>query len=82
MVILATTLLPSKGAQELATILGIELDNYGFFKNTDPLFAPMDTGVEGIYLAGYCMAPMDIPEAVAQASGSASRAAEIITIKG
>jgi heterodisulfide reductase subunit A-like polyferredoxin len=82
MVVLATTLLPSKGASELASILGIELDSFGFFKNADPLFAPMDTGVEGIYLAGYCMTPMDIPEAVAQASGSASRAAEIITIKG
>ncbi len=82
MVVLATTLLPSNGAQGLAEILGIELDEYGFFKNVDPLFSPMDTQVEGIYLAGYCQAPMDIPEAVAQASGSASRAAEIIAIKG
>jgi heterodisulfide reductase subunit A-like polyferredoxin len=82
MVILATTLLPSKGALGLANILGIELDTYGFFKNVDPLFAPMDTKVEGIYLAGYCQAPMDIPEAVAQASGAAARAAEIVFING
>jgi heterodisulfide reductase subunit A-like polyferredoxin len=82
MVVLATTLIPTKSARKLGEILGIELDDFGFFKNIDSLFAPMDTKIEGIYLAGYCQAPMDIPEAVAQASGSASRAAEIITIKG
>ncbi len=82
MVVLATTLLPSKGARTVAEILGIDLDEFGFFKSQDSLFAPMDTNVEGIYLAGYCQAPMDIPEAVVQASGSAARAAETITIKG
>jgi heterodisulfide reductase subunit A len=82
MVILATTLIPTKTSRDLAKILGLEVDEYGFFKNVDPLFAPMDTAVEGIYLAGYCQTPMDIPEAVAQASGAASKAAETITIKG
>ncbi len=82
MVILATTLLPSKTSRKLAKILGLEVDEYGFFKNVDPLLAPMDTSVEGIYIAGYCQSPMDIPEAVTQASGAASRAAEMISIKG
>ena len=82
MVILATTLVPTKTSRELAKILELEVDEYGFFKNVDPMFAPMDTAVEGIYLAGYCQAPMDIPEAVAQASGAASKAAETISIKG
>jgi heterodisulfide reductase subunit A len=82
MVILATTLLPTKGGVELAKVLGVEVDEYGFFKNIDSLFSPMDTAVEGIYIAGYIQSPMDIPEAVAQASGAAERAAEIITIKG
>ncbi|MEE9151723.1 MAG: CoB--CoM heterodisulfide reductase iron-sulfur subunit A family protein [Thermoplasmata archaeon] len=82
MVILATTLVPTKSGKELAGVLGTEIDEYGFFKNADLLFAPMDTNVEGIYIAGYCQAPMDIPEAVAQASGAAARAAETISIKG
>ena len=82
MVILATTLLPSFTSKKLAKILGLEVDEYGFFENVDPLLAPMDTAVEGIYIAGYCQSPMDIPEAVAQGSGAASRAAETISIKG
>jgi heterodisulfide reductase subunit A len=82
MVILATTLLPTRGGKKLAGLLHIDTDDYGFFRNIDPLFAPMDTAVEGIYIAGYCQSPMDIPEAVAQASGAASRAAETISIKG
>jgi len=73
MVVLATGLRPSKGGEELSKIFGFELDEYGFVK-TDPL-EPLDTTVDGIYVAGYAQSPKDIPETVAQTSGAAQRAA-------
>jgi heterodisulfide reductase subunit A len=82
MVILATTLVPRAGAKELADLLGIGIDEFGFYESVDKLLNPVDTKRPGIYLAGYCHEPMDIPEAVAQASGAAARAAELLSTKG
>jgi heterodisulfide reductase subunit A-like polyferredoxin len=75
MVILATACAPTKGVADLAKILGIALDDYGFVK-TDPL-SPVDTTVPGIFVCGCAGSPMDVPESVAQASSAAERAAEI-----
>jgi heterodisulfide reductase subunit A-like polyferredoxin len=76
LVILATACVPSKGISALAEILGIELDEFGFFK-TD-VSQPMDTTRPGIFTCGCAHSPMDIPESVAQASGASARAAQIL----
>ena len=76
LVILATACAPSKGISELAEILDIELDEFGFYK-TDKS-NPMDTTRPGIFTCGCARSPMDIPESVAQASGAAARAAQIL----
>ena len=76
LVILATACAPSKGNPQLAEILGIELNPFGFFK-TDPS-QPMDTTRAGIFTCGCAHSPIDIPESVAQASGAAARAARTI----
>jgi len=74
--VLATSLMPRSDAEELAKVLGVELDEYKFFK-TNPL-SPLDTTKPGIFTCGCCREPTDIPESVAQASGAAERAAETI----
>jgi len=58
----------------LAKALGLELDNYGFFKEKDPIMHPLETNVEGIYLCGGATSPIDISESVIQASAAALRA--------
>jgi len=80
MVILCSALVPSSKNRILAETLGIETEEYGFFKVRDPLLAPVDTQVDGIFVCGYSQSPKDIPEAVSQASGAAARAAEAIAI--
>lgn len=75
--VLATGFVPRRRTEELAKILGIELDEYGFFE-TNPS-APLDSTREGIFVCGCCREPTDIPDSVAQASGAAAKAAEIIT---
>ena len=76
MVVLATAALPSKGIKDLAKVLGTTTDEYGFIRTGLPF--PTDTSVAGVFACGFCIAPADIPESVAQASGAASRAAEVV----
>ncbi len=76
MVVLATCLIPPVGIEKLAETLGIELNKYHFIKTTP--FIPVETSKEGIFTCGCVHEPMDIPRSVAEASGAAARAAEII----
>jgi heterodisulfide reductase subunit A len=62
---------------ELAKILGIELDDYGFFKSKNPIINPIDTIKPGIFVCGCCHGPRDIPTSIAEASGTAAQAAVI-----
>jgi heterodisulfide reductase subunit A len=71
--VLATSLIPRPETAHLAGVLGIVMDRYGFVK-TEPL-APVDTTRPGIFAAGCCRGPFDIPESVMQASAAAARAA-------
>jgi heterodisulfide reductase subunit A len=80
LVVLCPALIPRTANKELAGILGLELDEYGFFKPKDPLFSQVDTNVTGVFICGYCQGPKDIPESVAQASGAAGRVAETLAL--
>ncbi len=77
LVILATACEPSRGTQRLAEILGMEVNEFGFFKSSP--MQPLDTTRPGIFVCGCAQGPMDIPESVAQASSAAARAAQVLT---
>ncbi|MFP4197778.1 MAG: FAD-dependent oxidoreductase [Methanomassiliicoccales archaeon] len=81
MVVLATTLLPSGSNPKVADALGIELDEYGFIKIRNTAVGPVETTRPGVYAAGYCAGPADIPESVAMGSAAAAKAAEEIAHK-
>jgi heterodisulfide reductase subunit A len=74
MVVLATAVVPSEGAEELAQRLHVTRDSNGFFLEAHPKLRPVDSNTDGIYLAGACQAPRDIPDTVAHASAAASQA--------
>jgi heterodisulfide reductase subunit A len=80
LVVLCPALIPSKGARELAKVLGAEIDNYGFFKANDILTSPVDTTVPGIFVCGYALGPKtgDIPDSITQGSATAARVAEVM----
>jgi heterodisulfide reductase subunit A len=80
LVVLCPALVPRKTNKELAEIMGLQLDDCGFFKVKHPLLAPVDSTVPGIYVCGYCQSPKDIPDSVAQASAAAARAAEALAM--
>jgi heterodisulfide reductase subunit A len=74
LLVLSTGLIPSDRNQRLAKILGIELDDLGFFKERDPVLAPLETTAEGIYLCGGATGPIDIAESVVQAGAAGIKA--------
>lgn len=79
MVVLATAMRPSKGADELARKLKIAMDKDGFLAEAHPKLKPLESVTSGMFLAGAAQAPKDIPEAVAQASGAAAKAISILS---
>ncbi len=73
MVVLAMAMEPSHQTDELAKQLKIALDKDGFLAEAHPKLRPVESVTGGLFVAGAGQAPKDIPEAVAQASGAASK---------
>ena len=71
LVVLATGLVPRKDAEQIGKLLGLSHTLDGFFEEaqTEETIA---TPIAGVFLAGCCQGPKDIPDTVAQASGAAS----------
>lgn len=75
MVVLASAGVANPGSEELAQKMHISYDAYNFFSEAHPKLKPVETNTAGIFLAGACQAPKDIPETVSQASGAAAKVA-------
>jgi heterodisulfide reductase subunit A len=78
LVVLATGLTPRKENDRLASLLGLKTSPDRFYSEA-PGLDPVTTDVGGIFLAGCCQSPKDIPDTVAQASGAASLACALLT---
>ena len=72
MVILSVGLQPTKDAAKLASMLGISCVDDGWFEEANYNIEPTGTERGGIYVAGVCQGPKDIPDTVAQASSVAA----------
>ena len=79
MVVLATAGVSNEGAEELAQRLHVSYDPYKFFAEAHPKLKPVETNTAGIYVAGACQAPRDIPEKVSMASGAAAKVAALFS---
>lgn len=73
LVVVAAAIVPSAGSRRIAELLGINVDEFGFYSATDAEMTPMESRVPGVFLAGAGGGPQDIPETVAQASGAAAK---------
>jgi heterodisulfide reductase subunit A len=77
LVVLAAGLTPRKENDSLTSILGLKRSPDRFYAEA-PGLDPVTTDVQGIFLAGCCQSPKDIPDTVAQASGAASLACSLL----
>jgi len=74
LVVLAVGIAPRKDASQVAEMLHLRLDDSGFFAEDHPKVRTVESSQPGIYLAGCCQGPKDIPDTVAHAKAAASAA--------
>ena len=73
MVVLATAIRPQDGVKELAQKLSVSVDADGFINEAHPKLRPVETNTAGVFVAGACQSPRDIPDAVAMASATGAK---------
>jgi heterodisulfide reductase subunit A len=78
MVVLSPALLPNSGTGELSKMLGIDLGPDGFFLERHHKLRPVDSKMEGIYLAGCALGPKDIRETTIETMATASKVATFL----
>ena len=78
MVVLSTALEARADASEVAKLFSISRSKDGFFLEKHPKLDPIATTTDGVFIAGCCQGPKDIPDTVAQASAAAARVMAMI----
>jgi heterodisulfide reductase subunit A len=78
MVVLSTGVEPQADAAQVAQTYGISRGPDGFFMEKHPKLAPVETTTDGVYLAGACQGPKDIPDSVAQGGAAAAAALSLM----
>jgi len=73
LVVLATAIEPDPSAGRIASMLAASIDTNGFLNEAHAKLRPVESPTAGVFLAGVCQGPKDIPETVAQASAAAAK---------
>jgi len=86
LMVLAVGMTPGDGAA-LREVLKLPVGPDGFFMESHPKLRPLETVLDGIYLAGACQGPKDLAESITQGSGAAGKilalmAHDTITLDG
>ncbi|MGD2206354.1 MAG: CoB--CoM heterodisulfide reductase iron-sulfur subunit A family protein [Anaerolineae bacterium] len=79
LLVLSTPPVPRPGARELAQMLKVPVDEYGFFLEAHVKLRPLDFATDGVYLCGSAHWPAHLDETISQALGAAARAATILS---
>jgi len=79
MVILGAGIVPRPDTAEVAQTFGISRSPDGFFMEAHPKLRPFHTNTDGVFLAGACQAPRDIPDTVAHANAAAAEALALMS---
>lgn len=72
LVVLAVGMAPGNGLS-LKEVLKLPVGNDGFFLEAHSKLRPLETVLDGVFLAGACQGPKDLAETLAQASGAAAK---------
>jgi heterodisulfide reductase subunit A len=77
MVILATAIEPQPDAGRVAALFGLGRTPDGWFAEAHPKLRPVETSTAGVFLAGCCQGPRDVPDTVAHAGAAALEAVRL-----
>jgi heterodisulfide reductase subunit A len=78
MVVLSTGMEPQADQAAVGRIFGVSRSPDGFFLEKHPKLAPVETATDGVFLAGACQGPKDIPDTVAQGGAAAAVALSLM----
>jgi len=78
MVVLAPAIIPNKDGRKIGEILKLPISEDGFFLESHPKYKPVDTSIQGVFIAGCAQGPKDIPQSVQQGSAAAARAIRLM----
>ncbi len=78
LVVLSVGMEPSTGSEELRSVFKIPRGDDGFFLEAHPKLRPLETVVDGVFLAGACQGPRDASEAATSGAGAAGKALTIL----
>ncbi|MBE7100687.1 MAG: CoB--CoM heterodisulfide reductase iron-sulfur subunit A family protein [Clostridiales bacterium] len=73
LVVLAAAIEPEPAVRKIATLLTTSIDTNNFLTESHAKLRPVESPTAGVYLAGVCQGPKDIPETVSQASACAAK---------
>jgi heterodisulfide reductase subunit A len=79
LVVVSQAMVPSEGTRQMAEMLDLNVDSFGWWVEQEDNLAPLETGRPGVFLAGAGIGPKDIPEAVSQGSGAAGKALSLLS---
>jgi heterodisulfide reductase subunit A len=79
MLVLVTPMVPNKDTEQIREIMGLSKTPEGYFKESDPLFSPIETYEEGKILAGSCIGPRTINECVVDGYAAASSVSRLLS---
>jgi len=77
-IVLSVGMEPSRGTRDVAGILGLEQNKYGFISVPGEPMDPVSTTVSGIYVAGAAAGPKDLEDVVGMAGSAAMRAVSAV----
>jgi len=78
LVVLANGLVPNSDLNKVSELFHVSRSADGFLLEAHPKLRPLESGVGGIFIAGACQGPKDIPDTVAQASGAAAKIIDLL----
>jgi heterodisulfide reductase subunit A len=79
LIVLGNGLVPNSDLGNISALFHASRSADGFLLEAHPKLRPLETAIGGIFLAGACQGPKDIPDTVAQASGAAAKAIDLLS---
>jgi len=79
MVILSPAIEARHDSKEVSLRFGMGCDFDGFFVERHPKLDPIATMTDGIFIAGACQGPKDVPATVSQGAAASARVASLIS---
>ena len=79
MVVLMGAIEPRRDARETGLKVGVSCSMAGWYIERHPKLDPIATMTDGVFIAGACQGPKDIPDAVAQGAAAAARVEGMIS---